>query len=210
MEWSIQQTEFANPDGANNQLVGAAEALPVGDEVVTRRYEFYKYSGGLQDSGEVWCDLWLDVWTADQIALLKPACLDPADPTQPLPVVGDYIGAQMAGFNVEALLGMIDNVQDGNLSEPYPDRAIVVGGNTPYVTTIAAGALPAGLNIDTATGILSGTPLECGKFAYTVNASDARWFHADASKPPSISVSRSGRMRVLPLMRPGWNEIRPA
>jgi hypothetical protein len=31
-----------DPNGANNELAGNAEDLPNGDEVVTRRYEFYK------------------------------------------------------------------------------------------------------------------------------------------------------------------------
>lgn len=176
-EWRIQQTEFANPDGPNNKLAGLAEALPVGDEVVTRRYEFYKYTGGFQDTNEVWCDLWLDVWTLEKIATLRPECLDPVDPTQPLQLVGEYIGAQMAGFNVDALLGMIDNIQDGNVAEAYPDRTIVVGGNTPYVTTVTSGMLPGGLSIDSATGVLSGTPMECGTFAFTVDATDADLVH---------------------------------
>lgn len=186
VEWRIQQTEFANPDGVNNRLAGAAEALPVGDEVVTRRYEFYKYTGGFQDTNEVWCDLWLDVWTPEKIATLRPECLDPADPTKPLPLVGEYIGAQMAGFNVAALLGAIDNLQDGNLYEPYTDRTIVVGGNTPYVTTVSVGALPDGLSIDSATGVLSGTPVACGSFAFTVDTTDADAVHA--SKAYTLKV----------------------
>ena len=186
VEWRILQTEFANPNGANNELAGAAEALPAGDEEVTRRYEFYKYIGDFQDTHEVWCDLWLDNWTAEKIATLKPECLDPADPTKPLPLVGEYIGAQMAGFNVAAPLGMIDNLQDGNLSEPYTDRSIVVGGNTPYVTTVSAGMLPDGMSIDPSTGVLSGTPTVCGVFPITVDATDADAVHV--SKPYTLNI----------------------
>jgi hypothetical protein len=75
-----------------------------------------------------------------------PQIADPADPSYnaecdpgTVTVLGDYIGSQMAGFNVEAVLGTIDHVQDGELDVPYTARTVVVGGNTPYVTTVTAG-----------------------------------------------------------------------
>ncbi len=58
VEWRILQTEFAAADGgANGELQGAPEDLPDGDEVVTRRYEFYKYIGPVDgESGEAVAD----------------------------------------------------------------------------------------------------------------------------------------------------------
>ncbi|MGL4207540.1 MAG: hypothetical protein ACRCRW_15655, partial [Aeromonadaceae bacterium] len=50
IEWRMMQTEFAklndpnNPGGANGELAGMPEELPNGDEIVTRRYEFYRYA----------------------------------------------------------------------------------------------------------------------------------------------------------------------
>lgn len=168
VEWHILQTEFSKPDGANNELAGGLEDLPDGDEVVTRRYEFYKYAGPHDpESYEASCDDY-------------PQIVDPADPSYKaecdpasVTVLGDYIGSQMAGFNVEAVLGAIDHVQEGELDVLYTARTVVVGGNTPYVTTVTAGALPAGLTLDSATGVLSGTPSAAGQFAFTVLATDA-------------------------------------
>ena len=168
VEFHILQTEFSNPDGANNELAGGQEDLPNGDEVVTRRYEFYKYSGPLDpESNEAQCDNY-------------PQIADPADPSYKaecdpavVNVLGDYIGSQMAGFNVEAVLGLIDHVADGDLNMPYTPRTVVVGGNTPYVTQVTAGALPADLTIDSATGVLSGTPTTAGVFSFTITATDA-------------------------------------
>ncbi len=176
IEWQILQTEFNNPNGANNELAGNPEELPNGDEVVTRRYEFYKYTGPLDpETNEAKCDKY-------------PPISDPADPAYKAEcdpslgsIVGDYIGAQMAGFDVEAVLGLIDHVQDGNLDEPYVPRTVVVGGNTPYATTITAGALPPGLVLDPTTGILSGTPTAGGVFSFTVTTTDA----------DSVQVSKS-------------------
>ncbi|HZR83412.1 MAG TPA: Ig domain-containing protein [Candidatus Binatia bacterium] len=181
VEWQILQTEFANPAGKNNDLVGAAEDLPNGDEVVTRRYEFYKYAGPLDpETNEASCDNY-------------PPITDPADPKYKpecdLPggsILGDYIGAQMAGFNVESVLGLIDHVQDGDLNQPYPDRTVVVGGNTPYQTSVTAGALPSGMSIDSATGVLSGTPTAAGLFSFTIEATDADVVHVTKSYTISI------------------------
>jgi hypothetical protein len=168
VEWHVLQTEFKNPDGANNELAGGLEDLPNGDEVITRRYEFYKYSGPLDpETNEAQCDNYPQISDPADPSY-KPEC-DPAT----VDVLGDYIGAQMAGFNVEAVLGLIDHIQDGDLDEPYTTRTVVVGGNTPYVTSVTAGALPAGLTIDAASGVLSGTPAAAGRFSFTVTATDA-------------------------------------
>ena len=63
-------------------------------------------------------------------------------------LVGLRAEPRASGFNVESLLGLIDHVPDGELNAPYTARTVVIGGNTPYVTTVSAGTLPADLTID--------------------------------------------------------------
>lgn len=185
IEWQILQTEFNNPNGANNELAGAAEDLPNGDEVVTRRYEFYKYTGPLDpETNEAKCAKYPPI-TDPADGGYKAEC-DPAVVT----ILGDYIGAQMAGFNVEAVLGLIDHVQDGTVGEAYVPRTIVVGGNTPYVTEISAGALPPDVAIDSATGVLSGTPSAAGVFTFTVKATDAD--QVVATKSYTVTIADTG------------------
>jgi hypothetical protein len=168
VEWRILQTEFNNPDGANNDLAGENEGLPNGDEVITRRYEFYKYAGPLDpESNEANCDNYPQI-SEPADPKYKAEC-DPATVT----VLGDYIGAQMAGFNVEAVMGLVDHIQDGDLDELYTTRTVVVGGNTPYVTSVTLGSLPPGLSVDSPTGVLSGTPTAGGEFSFTITATDA-------------------------------------
>ncbi|MEA9581291.1 putative Ig domain-containing protein [Xanthomonas nasturtii] len=47
------------------------------------------------------------------------------------------------------------------------------GGTAPYSYALSAGALPAGIVLDTATGGLSGTPTVSGSFNFTLTASDS-------------------------------------
>ena len=58
VEWRILQKKNVVGDaGPNAELAGAPEELPDGDEVVTRRYEFYKYVGPLdEETGEAMGD----------------------------------------------------------------------------------------------------------------------------------------------------------
>src|SRR5690606_28758902 len=87
-------------------------------------------------------------------------------------VVGDYIGAQMAGFDAEGQIGLIDHLQDGEEDAEYVDRRVVVQGTPPIVTT-HTGSLPDGMTFDDVTGILSGTPTENGSFDFSVHSTDA-------------------------------------
>ncbi|MEO8602093.1 MAG: Ig domain-containing protein [bacterium] len=195
VEWRILQTEFSNPAGANNDLAGAKEDLPHGDEVVTRRYEFYKYVGPFDaESNEAKCDNYPQI--SDPGDRKYKAECDPATVT----VLGDYIGAQMAGFNAEAVLGLVDHIQDGDLDELYTMRTVVVGGNTPYATSVASGSLPPGLNIDSPSGVLSGTPTAAGEFSFTISASDA----------DAVQVTRAFTMMVNGPVPDGTSTSTPA
>lgn len=153
IEWELFQRRPANKQREDGEdEIEAGDDLPEGDEVVTRRYEFYAYTGPVNpEDGEAECsDL--------------DKCPD---------ALGAYIGAQMAGFDQALPLGMPDALQDGEVGTPYVDRSVVVGGNTPYVVAVSEGALPDGLEIDPVTGVLSGTPSRPGVFRFTVSATDA-------------------------------------
>jgi len=194
VEWRIMQTDFQNPDAANNDLVGGMEALPNGDEVVTRRYEFYKYLGPF------------DTETNEALCTNYPAITDPADPRYKaecdpatVTILGDYIGAQMAGFDVDAALGLVDHVPDGDITQPYPSRTLVVGGNTPYTTQVSVGALPPGLVIDSATGVLSGAPSVAGHFSFTIRATDANTVQATKAYTMMVGPGSPGAVAGLQL-----------
>ncbi|MBB1177634.1 hypothetical protein DSM05_00480 [Pseudomonas sp. FW305-3-2-15-E-TSA4] len=54
------------------------------------------------------------------------------------------------------------------------------GGTAPYVYALASGALPAGVNLNTATGAVTGTPTTAGAFAYAIQATDSQGTPATA------------------------------
>lgn len=171
VEWQLMQTEFAAANGGvNGELQNGAEDLPNGDEVITRRYEFYKYTGPIDpETGEALAE---NVAPDGIHGIGNTSAGGVSYDLSTMEVVGDYIGAQMSGFDAAAPLGLIDHLQDGELGVAYVNRTVVVGGNFPYLASVTAGALPDGMELDSVTGILSGTPNVGGQFQVTIEAVD--------------------------------------
>jgi hypothetical protein len=179
-EWRILQTEFANPGNPKGVLDGLPQDLPGGDEIITRRYEFYKYIGPLDaESGEAMADLVAPdgihgvgtVTYNDHIDPVTGEWVTVTVDLSTVEVVGDFFGAQMSGFDVAPVLGLIDHLPDGELNVAYAARAVVIEGAAAFLVTVS-GSLPDGMTLDEVTGIFSGTPTTAGVFTFTVDASD--------------------------------------
>ena len=136
-EWAILQEGAGNAELLSEGQIGAAA------ESVTRRYEFYEYTGAFTAEGEVLCGG-------------DGTC------TAPLPgELGNYIGAQMAAVNLAGAVGPLalaaSPLPSGEEGIVYA-ASLVTGGTPPYTFTVLKGALPAGLSPDPGTGDLGGTP----------------------------------------------------
>jgi len=179
-EWRILQTEFANANNPKGALAGIPEDLPDGNEVVTRRYEFYKYTGpfdaesheamadqvgpdGIHGVGTVTYNDHVDPQSGEWVTVTVDLST--------VVVVGDFVGAQMSGFDVAPALGLIDHIPDGELDVPYAPRTVVVAGGAAFAASVT-GVLPDGTTLNQLTGVFSGTPTKAGVFTFTVEAAD--------------------------------------
>ena len=163
-EFDLLQKEYGSgghhgggPRGSLN-VTNAPENLPVGDEIVTRRYEFYSYVGPT------------DPTTQEALAKnVAPDGIHGINQHSNTVVVGDYLGAQMSAYKNELPIGLTENIADGGINTPYPTRTLVIAG-TPFTCT-NSGPLPTGMTFDPVTGQLSGTPTQSGVFTFKVRVS---------------------------------------
>lgn len=87
-------------------------------------------------------------------------------------------------------------VPGATVAVAYNQTLSASGGTAPYSFAVTAGALPAGLSLNTATGALTGTPTAAGTFNFTVTATDANSFTGSraytlAVAPPVILIAPS-------------------
>ena len=61
----------------------------------------------------------------------------------------------------------------GTLGSPYAQVVTATGGAVPYTFSISAGGLPAGLSMDSASGIITGTPSVAGSASLTLQVTDS-------------------------------------
>ncbi|MHC4715154.1 MAG: Ig domain-containing protein, partial [Planctomycetota bacterium] len=65
------------------------------------------------------------------------------------------------------------SLPDGQIGVGYSETMAATGGVTPYSWSIVAGALPAGLSLNSSTGEISGTPTTGGTSNFTVEVTDS-------------------------------------
>jgi hypothetical protein len=72
----------------------------------------------------------------------------------------------------------------------YSQTLLAAGGSIPYTWSLVSGSLPTGLSLNTATGVLSGTPTAAGTANFTVQVRDSA--QATAQKAYTLTVSNGG------------------
>ena len=65
------------------------------------------------------------------------------------------------------------SLPDATVGKPYSQALQGINGTTPYTWSVASGTLPPGLNFNTGTGAISGTPTQFGTYALTFQLQDS-------------------------------------
>ncbi|HEX3462175.1 MAG TPA: putative Ig domain-containing protein, partial [Acidimicrobiales bacterium] len=81
---------------------------------------------------------------------------------------------------------------------PYSQTVVGTGGSAPYVWSVTTGSLPAGLTLDGATGIISGTPTSSGSPTFTVTLTDANGKTATQAYTLKVPAAPSIATGTLP------------
>src|SRR2546423_5270321 len=61
----------------------------------------------------------------------------------------------------------------GKTAKPYSSSLAAMGGQPPYHWILASGSLPAGLSLNSVTGLVSGSPKRAGTYSFSVLSRDA-------------------------------------
>ncbi len=77
------------------------------------------------------------------------------------------------------------SLPSGTIGSAYSNLLQATGGTAPYAWSITAGALPAGLSLASATGIISGTPTAIGTAHFTATVTDA----GSPAQTASVAIS---------------------
>ena len=79
------------------------------------------------------------------------------------------------------------SLPSGSTCSTYSQTLTASGGKTPYTWSVTAGSLPAGLSLNSSTGVMSGTPKTTGTSNFTVQVKDA--INVTIAKTLSITIS---------------------
>ena len=82
-------------------------------------------------------------------------------------------------------------IPDGTQKTTYSTTLSGIGGAAPHSWSIASGALPQEVNLDSSTGALAGTPLNCGSFPITVRLTDSASVPKSVDKPLVLTIACS-------------------
>jgi hypothetical protein len=108
------------------------------------------------------------------------------------------IGTQALSITVTDLAVTTASLPGGTILSPYNQTLTASGGTAPYSWTITVGALPAGLLLNQATGVISGTPTTIGTSNFTVMVTDSANPAGTATRALSITTDLTVTTTSLP------------
>ncbi len=88
------------------------------------------------------------------------------------------------------LSSAVPTLPSGSVATPYSSATLTTTGGTGVSTySLLSGSLPAGLSLNPSSGLISGTPVAGGSFAFTVGATDASTVTNTLSKSYTLTIT---------------------
>lgn len=102
-------------------------------------------------------------------------------------------------------LGILnDTLDNATVGVPYSDTLMAIGDHPPFTWSVISGALPTGLQLDSNTGVISGTPTIGGLYSFTIEVKDSESPQQTASKPFSIQITLGAPIQISPADGSQW------
>ena len=98
----------------------------------------------------------------------------------------------IAAANPNSVSILTASIPNGQVGVAYSAALTAAGGTAPYTWSVAAGSLPAGVTLNSSTGLLSGTPTQAGAVSITVQVKDSSSTALTATKAFSATISPVG------------------
>ena len=86
------------------------------------------------------------------------------------------------------------SLPNGTVQTAYSATLQATGGTSPYTWSVTSGSLPAGLNLASASGTISGTPTTAGTSSFTIQVADSAGNKASAGLTITINSGTGGTM----------------
>ncbi len=99
---------------------------------------------------------------------------------------------------VAALLVTTTTLPTPVLTQAYAQTVATSGGTAPVTFAVTAGALPAGLSLNTNTGAITGTPTAAGTSSFTLTATDSNAITASRAYSVTIAAALAVTTTSLP------------
>ncbi len=93
------------------------------------------------------------------------------------------------GTSVQPISITTASLAGATQNQTYSQTLSATGGTTPYSWSISSGTLSTGLNLNSSSGVISGTPTTAGTSTFTVKVTDNFTPQQSATKPLSIVVA---------------------